>query len=158
MKLLLKYNVSIYFYEPQAYRTLDVEYDFLYSIIKGKRSTSELPSIVEFYRKQCSAKYCNVYRIMSDHLILFDTNTAGSINDVCKIPLNKGIEGWVASSGEVTLTNDYRKHRKYNSAYEKVSDSDSNDTLLFSLICVPIRSRDDSIIGVLRVFISLSYI
>ena len=124
----------------------------LLEISRAVESGNDLQSILDFIMEECmkimKAEAASLMLMVNDNIELeFRVALGPKGKDVkpYRLPVGKGIAGWVAEQGKPLLIPDAYKDDRFNPEFDKKSGFKTN-----SIICVPMNYKN-KIIGILQV-------
>ena len=134
---------------PSAVKLLGIIFDYLSRIAKERNIDSILKLIADFGRDVVTADRCTVWLIDEKREILW-TRVAHGVDRI-EIPVNKGIAGQVATSGEPLIINDPYSDPRFDKEVDKQTGYST-----YGIIALPIRDSKGKMIGVVQVLNSLT--
>ena len=129
---------------PTAVKLLDTIFDYLTRIAKERNLDVILNLIADFGRDVVSADRCTVWLIDERKKILW-TRVAHGVDRI-EIPLDKGIAGVVATTGEPLIINDPYADPRFDKEVDKKTGYHT-----YGIIALPIRDSNGKMIGVVQV-------
>ena len=125
---------------------------FLYQVTQAITSTLDLADVLNQTTQMATfvlnAQASTLYRLDKRNQDLVFMFTQGEAADVLvekRMPINKGVAGWVATHGQPLLVNDVRKTPIHNPDVDSQTGFQTR-----SILCVPLRIQERTV-GVLQV-------
>ncbi len=148
MTEIKKINAKIYKMtraEELEYR-LNLLVQFGALISKETNLTKLLNTIASYVEKLLSAQRCSIFIYDPKTKELWSKISTGLNNTEIRVPLGKGISGWVALNGEPLNIEDAYKSDKFNPEIDKITKFRTRN-----ILAVPLKNVSGKIIGVFEV-------
>lgn len=122
----------------------------LLEIVKLLHSQSDIDKLLEIITYESSrildADRASLFLIDSGKGEIWSKIAQDAEIDEIRLPVGKGIAGWVVSTGECAIVDDVEKDARFNPEIDRLTGYKTRNVL-----CVPIFSRDNKVIGALEV-------
>ncbi|MFC1745549.1 GAF domain-containing protein [Candidatus Riflebacteria bacterium] len=102
--------------------------------------------IMDNVTKVLVAERSTLYLLDAQEKMLFSSIAQGTDNLLIKLPVGKGIAGYVGKKGEILNIPDAYKNSHFDSSYDKKSGFRTR-----SVLCAPIKNNKNKVIGVIQV-------
>jgi putative nucleotidyltransferase with HDIG domain len=129
---------------PSAVKLLGIIFQYLSRIAKERNIDNILNLIADFGRDVVTADRCTVW-LIDDHREILWTRVAHGVDRI-EIPLDKGIAGVVATSGEPLIINDPYSDPRFDKEVDKQTGYRT-----YGIIALPIKDSKGKMIGVVQV-------
>ncbi len=131
------------------------QYDDLVRFSRAVSSERTFDALIEFIAREAAvvmrADRSSVFLLDAEKEELWSRVALGVENQEIRFPASRGIAGHVVSSGELLNVPDPYADPRFNAAVDKQTGYRTR-----SILCAPLRTRDDQVIGALQVLNKLS--
>ncbi len=138
--------------EESAKRSDRLETEELHKIIKSLQLVNSnikvdevLNNIVTVAADLTNADRGTLYLIDKEHNEVWSKVAMGGDIQEIRLKIGQGIAGWVAENGEIVNIEDVSEDERFNHEIDKLSGYET-----VSMLCFPIKDREDKIVGVLQ--------
>ncbi len=132
--------------------TSDLQTDQLRKIIKASQLVNSnikiddvLQNVVTVATDLTNADRGTLYLIDRENNELWSKIAMGSETKEIRLKMGEGIAGWVAQNRETVNIEDVKEDERFSSDFDRSSGYETK-----SMLCFPIKNRDDVIVGVLQ--------
>lgn len=140
------------FDEPVKNESAALTSEQLHKIIKAAEFVNSnikiddvLKSIVDVATDITNADRGTLYLVDNEKKELWSKISIGNESREIRLKIGEGIAGWVAEKNEIININNVHEDKRFNSNFDRTSGYQTK-----SMLCFPIRNREDKIIGVLQ--------